>query len=251
MRACRTALFLVLLVWLSLPACARDLVSLTSLNWPPYTGFYLPGKGVTSFVVQRAFEEEGFDTSIHFFPWKRAVSLAERGDSHIGFFPEYPTTKHGKAFLFSEPVGDSVLRFIETVDAPIKWDTLDDLSGLLVGVVAGYVNTPEFDALVADGTLHVDATGTDVLNIRKVASGRVHTAVIDERVFRYLMKTEAQLADLTGKVRLSQKPLGNLTLHVCFRNTPTGQRLLEVFNRGLERVDVEQITKTYWDGLTY
>lgn len=247
MKACRVFLLVAMLCFLPgiRQAHAEDVVSLTSLNWPPYTGFYLPAQGMTTHVVRSALNYADLELSVDFFPWKRSMSLASREGTYLGYFPEYPGEERRPGFLFSDSVGTSELGFVERVDDPVQWKSLPDLRDRLIGVVSGYINTPEFDSMARKGLIRIDPASSDSLNILKVASGRVDMAVMDREVFKYLLQSEPELAEVSHLVRFNEKLLGRLTLHVCFRKRPGAQELLRRFNAGLRKVDRQEIQSRY------
>ena len=49
-------------------------------------------------------------------------------------------------------MGSGPLGFAELSIHPIQWSALPDLANYKIGVVSGYVNTAEFDEMVAKGT---------------------------------------------------------------------------------------------------
>ncbi len=162
----RVISILCLLSVLLPPALAlAETVTMTSLDWPPYTGETLPGKGASTGIAAAAFKAAGFAFAVEFYPWKRAVQTGKM-DGYAGYFPEYLSDDIGKEFDFSEPMGTSPLGFIESVDKPIPWTTLADLKGRVIGVVSGYVNTAKFDAKAAAGELTIEEVVNDAANIK-------------------------------------------------------------------------------------
>ena len=66
-------------------------------------------------------------------------------------------------------------------------------------MVQDYVNTKELDDMIAAGSIKGDAVPSDVLNIKKVAAGRIDAAVIDANVLNYLLSTDKSLASMKSK----------------------------------------------------
>ncbi|MFW5487038.1 MAG: substrate-binding periplasmic protein [Desulfovibrio sp.] len=223
-------------------------VALASLEWVPYTGARLPEKGSSSLVVSKAFEAAGYSASIKFFPWKRVVRMSVQG--HVdGYFPVYFSLQRSKIFIFSNQIGLSPIGFIEPVGHHVDWKTLDDLKGLRIGVVDGFVNTAEFDAMVASGELNVDSSMEDITNIKKLALGRLDLAVIDKRVFTFLMQSEPSLREFKDKVVFNDKLLELKGLYVCFLRTEKGRRLVKVFNEGLGKLDWQSVQEEYFQSI--
>jgi len=133
-------------------------VRLTTLEWPPYTSQSLPDGGLTGHIVKRAFAEAGLEVTFDFYPWQRAVRLAaDPTQPYSGYFPEYLSDTLPTLWRSSPSVGDSVLGMAQRSGSPIPWQQLTDLAPYRIGVVEGYVNTREFDALMASKRLNTAA----------------------------------------------------------------------------------------------
>ncbi|WP_460031859.1 substrate-binding periplasmic protein [Megalodesulfovibrio paquesii] len=212
-------------------------VRLASVEWPPYTSATLPGNGATATVLRKALEASGMELRIEFMPWARVLETVRKDASFVGFFPEYLSADRLAEFVYSAPIGASELCFMERTGHPVPWETLEDLAGLSIGVVQGYVNAVRFDALVAAGQLRTEAVADDLTNIRKVLSGRLPLAVIDPLVLRHHLHTDPSLAPQAGKVRAQERILEHKTLHVCFRKGPEGETLRQAVDAALAGMD--------------
>jgi polar amino acid transport system substrate-binding protein len=233
-------LSLVLLTVLSTSARA-DTVNLASLDWPPYTGAKLAEQGISSQVVKAVFAKAGINTTFKFLPWQRAVDTARSDASFVGYFPEYADPS--SPCLFSDPIGSGPLGFAELSAKPINWSALSDLKNVKIGVVAGYVNTADFDRMAAAGELKTDVATSDELNLLKLANGRFDLAVVDQNVMQYLLQTSPKLKPLAAKLQFNNKLLEEKTLHVCFTNSPAGKKALLQFNDALKHVDIQQLNQ--------
>jgi len=221
---------------------AADTFSLTSLDWPPYSGKDLPEGGLSVKVARAAFEAMGHDMAVVFLPWQRAVAMG-LGEGYVGYFPEYYSEDlAADSCAFSEPMGSGSLGFVEPVSAPVSWETLDDLADRSIGTVAGYVNTAAFDERVAAGLLTVQTANDDLTNIRKVARGRIEMAVIDANVLDWLL---SQNPDLAGQVQMNDRRLEDKKLYVCFQKSEAGDAAREIFNQGLTKIDVPTLMMSH------
>lgn len=226
-------------------AQAAEKVRLTSLEWPPYSGDSLPEKGASIAVAKAAFAAMGYELEVKFFPWSRAVAMAKSAPGYVGYLPEYYSVDVGKEFLFSDPIGSGPLGLAEPVAAPVSWSSVPDLSKYRVGVVQDYVNTDEFDKLVAAKKIKADTATDDKTNLLKLAGGRLDVAVIDRNVMNYLLAKTPELAAAKAKVKFNGKLLEDKKLYVCFRKTPEGTAMAKVFNDGLKKINVDAIVKKY------
>lgn len=221
-----------------------DTVHLTSLAWPPYADKSLEQQGASVAVAKAAFKAEGHDLVVDFFPWSRAVkSAAQTNSKYVGYFPEY--MHETSDFVFSNPTGTGPLGLVQNNTKPITFSAVSDLAGKRIGVVQDYVNTKELDDMIASGAINGDAVPSDVLNIKKVAAGRIDAAVIDTNVLNYLLNTDKSLASMKDKVSMNEKLLEDKNLYIAFRNDAEGQKWQQIYNKGLVKIDVDAIMSNY------
>jgi polar amino acid transport system substrate-binding protein len=195
----------------------KGVVRFASLEWPPYVGENLPGQGAAAVAARAAFVAMGYKLEIDFFPWARTLLLARRPGLYDGYFPEYHAETIEEFFIFSHPLGDSPLGFVERKDNPVPWTDLEDLQGIVIGTVQGYVNTDDFDRFAEEGTLIVESAGADIYNVRMVAAGRLPLAVIDRHVLSWLLDTDESLKVNRDQVQFNSTLLGVRELFLCFR----------------------------------
>lgn len=218
---------------------ASQQVYMTSLEWPPYSGSKLAENGLSVAIAREAFAIMGYDLIVEFKPWVRTVTTATKENRFIGYFPEYYFDT--EEFVFSQSIGSGPLGFVQNVRSPVYWAELTDLEGLRIGVVQGYVNTKQFDELVEQGTLTVEASVSDNRNIHKVAKSRLDVAVIDSNVLAYLIRVDPRAKVLAQRLEMNQKLLAIKEIHLAFKNTPEGQRWRDIFDQGLKQVDIDAV----------
>ena len=232
-------LWMLVCIYFSPGAFAADpVVLMASLEWPPYVSERLPGQGIISQRVRMALAHEGYQLQIRFLPWKRAVAMVQHSTSYIGVFPEYASPQREHEFYCSDPILQAPLAFIQDARLPpIDWLRLEDLAGYRIGTVAGYISTPEFDALVARKTLVIDEAQNDIANLKKLLRGRIELAVIDPVLYRYLLRHDPEIKALSWRLRLVSRLLGQMQLVACFRHDAAGERVRNALNRGLLQLD--------------
>jgi polar amino acid transport system substrate-binding protein len=248
MNSKRLVLFVLLAAAAAFSATASDkVIRLTSLEWPPYSGAKVDQQGASVAVVRAAAEAMGYTLEVKFFPWNRAVAMAQDGASGFhGYFPEYHSDDVASSFVLSDPIGSGPLGFVEASAAPVAWSSLADLKGKAVGTVDGYVNTAEFDALTAKGEIKAEAVSDDLTNIKKVGAGRIGLAVIDRNVMNYLLGTDASLAPMKGKVQFNARLLEDKALYIAFQKSPKGEEAAKVINEGLKKIDAAAIAAKFF-----
>jgi polar amino acid transport system substrate-binding protein len=236
----------------SLPASAADLprtMRLASLDWLPYVNGSLEQEGWSSFVAESAARASGYQIRIEYFPWTRAVQLGSRDVRYAGYFPAYFTKERARSCHFSLPIGSSTIGLAYLKNAPVNWNSVQDLTTLKVGVVAGFSNGPALDAMVREGKLAPDASPSDMLNLRKLLAGRVNAVVIDKLVLRYLLLSEPSIAREREQIAFHDKPLAELPLHICFQHSAEGKVMQQAFNTALQTISLRKLEGEYFQRL--
>lgn len=225
---------------------ADKVVQLTSLDWPPYSSKSLAEQGASVAVAKAAFKAMGYDLKVSFFPWSRAVALAKDDKSqYSGYFPEYHSTDTAKDFIYSDPMGSGPLGFAERKDKVINWSKLDDLKAYKIGVVQDYINTTEFDSMVASKALKTSTTTSDTKNLLKLVNGRLDLAVVDKNVMNYLFKTDKKLGKKSSQAQFNTTLLEDKKLFICFKKNAKGEDLAKIYNEGLKKIDINKIMQQY------
>lgn len=214
------------------PGPAGNILKLSTLEWPPYTGSKLPDQGETSQLLTRVFQYLGYQVQIQVMPWAEAMAVVNQSKHGFrGFFPEYPLSD--ARYLQSTAIGYSEIGLVESVKKPLLLTSMLQLATLKVGVVAGYLNMAELDLLIAQGKVRPVRNQSDQHNILQVATGKLDAAVIDKRVLQYLLKHDAELAPLAAQVQFSQSLIEHRSLHLVLPANPENQALLLRFNQAL------------------
>lgn len=211
-----------------------------SLEWPPYTDASLPEGGVFTAIVRAALAVEGHSISVSYQPWLRTVRDASDNPAVAGAFPIYPEDLGpAQGFSPSPVLMRSPLGLAERTAYPLKeWQTVEGLNNYRIGIVLGYSNGIAFDTALAAGKLWTDVAPNDLANLRKLASGRIDAAVVDEIVLDHFQRTYRE--DLQG-VRFHPHRFEIKDLQVAFRTTPVGRRAQAALLAGLMKIDPGQI----------
>jgi len=135
-----------IIVWcfVILPQAFAEKISLVSTNWPPYAGTTLPEQGIAIHIVKSVFERAGYQSDVKIEQWNRALQ-----GSKIGVYDVVATIYRNETrqndLLFSEPYLINEVKFIVRKDSEIKYNSLTDLNGLLIGVLNDYAYEAKFD----------------------------------------------------------------------------------------------------------
>ncbi|MBI2253569.1 MAG: transporter substrate-binding domain-containing protein [Proteobacteria bacterium] len=226
-------------------AHADNVIRFATLEWPPYVSSHLPGLGMTAKILSDIAQDRGSDARFAFLPWVRAMRYAQEDPDYAGYFPAYWTEERARTCSFSDPIGVSEVGFVQRKDAPVTWNKLEDLAGMRIGIVNGYANGAEFDALVTKGVLTTEGAAEDLDNLRKVAIGHLALAVIDHAVMDYYAATDSVVSSRRGEIEFNTKPLIEMTVHVCFKKNAEGAAFKQMFDEGLKRVDLREMQRSY------
>jgi polar amino acid transport system substrate-binding protein len=229
---------------LSHPAAAASdpkPMRLATLEWLPYVGKIVPQDGLSTVIAGAAAKHAGYTLSVDYFEWTVTLAKGEKDAGFAGYFPEYFTEERARACHLSKSIGTSTLGLATMKSTPIQWNALSDLNAVKIGVVEGYSNGEAFDAMVKQGKQPIENAASDTFNLRRLISKKVPAIAIDREVLRYLLLR----SPMRDETIFSTKPLGELTLHVCFKRTAAGKEMQEAFDAGLQKVDIQKIGADY------
>jgi polar amino acid transport system substrate-binding protein len=235
----KLVIFSMILLWPVYGAAADRSVHLATLNWSPYIGERLEGYGFGAEILRSAFERTGYNVTFSFMPWVRVLKDVEIGAYDAACFAYYSKERENR-YYFTVPYAQSVLGFCKLRDADIKFQSLQDLTPYRIGVVRGFVNTPQFDAL---RSLHKEEVKDELTNLKKLLNRRVDLIIIDQFVLQHIMNTHFQ--DKKNKVVFLDPPLIIQPLYLMFsKQLPTAARKVQAFNQAVEEMKNDGTLKT-------
>lgn len=219
------------------PYTGLDLV--TGSDYAPYTGDDLPGGGLVTDLVRRAFAVGGRRYDVRFMPWKRGYDGVVAG-RFLATFPYIRTPEREREVLFSDPVME-VRQFVYLSDrSGMEFHGrngggdsggLEDFQGRTICQPVGYALPAGLEAMVGQGRL-TRQTPSDLGScVRMVATGRADVLVIDE----FSGAAAIQRSGLADDIRVADWPFAVVTLHlVVGRATPGAETTVAAFNDGLK-----------------
>lgn len=230
-------------------------ITLATLEWEPYVGSSMNGKGFAAEIVLAALHKAGYKVNIEFYPWTKGLEIAKEGRVE-GIFPAYHSKSREAHFEYSDPFASSPLglckirayavspgtggggyktgySFSFSVDPRVdQTGALRALKEYKFGVVAGYVNTPAFDA--ADFLTKVEAP-TDEAALKMLFRDEVQLIVIDKYVMQNIVTKKFPWRG--GEVQFMEPPLDNRDLFIAFsKKIDDYQTLVKAFNIGLKLI---------------
>lgn len=225
-RYIKSILFSAILATTSLAQAAN--LTGSTLEWAPFTGAKLQNGGIATDIVTKVFKKAGYDLSVAYVPWARALEQTKSGESEVLVGVWY-NKERAEQYVMSAPFLHNRIVFIQSKGDNFEFQGLDSLKGKNVGVIRDYSYSKDFTA--ANGFKKVAASNL-VSNLKKLAANRIELTLEDEIVARYTINEK--LPKLKDKFTFSSNALGEEALHIAIRRGhPQGQQLIEAFNQAL------------------
>ena len=226
-----TALF----VFASFPLqAAEKVIRLAYGEYPPYSGKSLNNNGPISEIIVQAYQRVGYQVELHYIPsWARRIKMIENGDFD-GTYSAWYREGRERWFVFTDPLPANEIVFYKRKKALINYKTLNDLKGLQIGVVTGYVNSPRIKA----AQLQTQRVEKESQNIGKLLLKRIDLALIDKEVGQYLLST--QYKNHRHKVEWLEPAVETINQHLIISKKAVDfQTKADAFNSGLKSLEAE------------
>ncbi len=228
-------LFCAALLALALPSRAEaPVLRIATLEWPPYVGRDLPEQGLWAELAREGARRINRTLELSILPWNRALLGAERG-RFDAVMPVHRSVGREADYHFSRPVPGGTVGLVARRSDGLGWTSLEDLRDKRLGVVRGYLNTPEIDE---DPRWVKDAAPDDLHNLRKLLLGRIDLVFIDRYVAAHHLRGE--LAERAQEIVDLGPDLAQRDLHFMFPLKQDGGRALcEDFDRALDAMQAD------------
>lgn len=232
----------------SAPNSKRTL-HIVTLDWPPYISNDLCNKGWVYHFAVAVLNSQGYSVYLEFLPWARAVRNVELGKADI-LMPEYfiedtAPSDYVKNKMRRELLGISNsfqggnIVFLKRKNAPgIFTGNLNSLKGSTIGVVRGYQNTPEFDAMMDNEEFKVISAVNDLQLMQLLFAKRVDLIIGDPSVLTHSVTfselNQNEKIKLLNAVEQDGKPLHYNSLYFAISKlTPNWLEVLDDINQAL------------------
>lgn len=213
-------------------------VSIAATEFPPYYSADLKDGGFMTKLVTTAFNAVGYDVTIKFLPWKRALEGTKAG-KYDGLYSVWYRKEREQWFVFSAPLPPSEIGFFKRKDQNISFEVLEDLKPYRIGIVRGYAYPPQFNAAYLD----TDVSDDDESNLKKLLAGRLHLVLIDRAVGKYII--DEKYPERRHEVEWMTPPIEVIDQHlVISRKVPDFERKLADFDAGLRQISQEGTLQT-------
>src|SRR5262249_25692190 len=179
----------------------------------------------------------GVAVELQVVPYARCKRMALRGEV-AGCFSMSPSPEFNSLIeLSANPIFSCYAGYFYNNDKPPRVKRQEDLPhGTVVGTVIGYEYPPEFERLWRNGTIVIEQSPSEALNLKKLALGRVDLALLtynETKTPQLLIKR----AGVGGRVSSAPFRAGLLKSYIGFSlKHPDGPWALREFNRGLRLI---------------
>jgi polar amino acid transport system substrate-binding protein len=238
MRRCLPALALLCML-LSQGAWAQERLRIAIGEWPPFISASQPGNGVIIQLIDEAFASQGIKVEYGFFPWKRAYEEVRRGRWHASAVWGKTAERERECWFSDVVYRDEVVLFYNKA-RPLQWDgSLEQaghsLRGTRIGLPLGSAKSAVLAEAERLGWVSYEIGGDELVNLRKLAAGRIDAVDIVKGSGTYLMNR--RLSPQERDRLASTKPLQHWEYHLIFsRQLEENRRYLQLFDRGLAQL---------------
>ncbi len=207
------------------------------------------GTGYANDLVKAIYDAVDVDVDFEVVPYARCKKYTETGEA-VGCFNVAKIPEVENKITFSEiPLFFAHISYFHNTENPLRASKSEDFKkGTIVGTVIGYEYDDMFYELEKDGQITVERTRSEILNIKKLGSGRLDAVI--------LWNNETKPADLiiqkagmVEKVELAFHST-KLELHIGFsKANPKGEWALQKYEEGIKLIQsngvYEQITQNW------
>lgn len=200
-------------------------------QWPPYVDQSMANQGLAVEIVSSTFERAGYHPALRIETWPRALEGLEIGIYDV-VGTVWKTPEREKLFVFSDPYWMNQIRFIKKKDLEVKYENLDDLSGLVIGTIKDYAYGEEF---VNSRSLIKIPQNYIIQNLSKLRDGDIDLTVGDELAIRYTLNQ--YMKNSIPEFEFLEKPLASRELFVAVsKQNPRAEKIVSDFNRALREM---------------
>lgn len=223
---------MLLLLGCSSAAVSQQL-KLAATNFPPYYGEDMPNGGPFSELTRQAFAEAGYQVSIEFIPWARAVEWGKEGKID-GLIGAWVTEQRAPYFIETVPVMTNKLVFYRQLGSNTAFESFEDIARqkLWIGSVYGYAQP---QGLIEAG-VNLVYTTQDKKPFMLLSRGRVDLVIVDQT---YASATLA-LPDMQSHsehVELIDRIVEQREMHILVsKKLEDAEDVVQGFNDGLARL---------------
>ncbi|MCP5208552.1 MAG: transporter substrate-binding domain-containing protein [Hahellaceae bacterium] len=223
---------------------AAEKVVMGVSEWPPLVSKELDNNGALARLVTETFALQGVEVEYRWAPWRRAYENVKSGtwDSSPGWIT---SPERLKEVSFSEAVFESYQVFFHLKSAAFDWNDMSDLKAVTIGATIGYNYGQRFQEAEKAGFISVERGASDEVNIKKLVFGRIKIFPLNI-LTGYDIARKALTPEQFGLLTHHPEKLDDSrTYHLIFSKNEKGEKMRQMFNRGLELMQSEGRAERY------
>ncbi|WP_339842371.1 transporter substrate-binding domain-containing protein [uncultured Halopseudomonas sp.] len=223
----QTCVFLASLIAASSPLA--DSLRIVTEEWPPF--IYAEAgviKGADKDISEHLLKQMGYEVEWKLKPWRRVLRDVAKGEADaildIAPHPDYTAN-----YLFTaEPLSTHETVLFHDRRRPHAFQSLTDLSGLVIGVSPGYLYNN--DAFISSDAFYREPAPSFEANLQKLVRGRVDMVAMSRPVGLYT----SHALGLTEQVAYHPEPLSQSDFYLAFHQAPQWQEPAQTFSVALK-----------------
>lgn len=167
------------------PSAKATKLKIATLEWPPYACEKCPEGGATLKILKKYFKDSNIEVDFKFFPWARAVKMAQRGEVNA-VWPCWPSDAKQYSLEMSPMTFSSPIAFVGKKLKVQSVKKINDLASSRLGAVVGYGYPDSVMDILNLAGKGVQLVVSDQINIEKLFANRIDFLVIDLINYKYL-----------------------------------------------------------------
>lgn len=195
-------------------------------------------EGLYPRLLSLLFKDTPYQIEITPMPWKRAIHLLDKNKAAIAGI--YKNKQRFEKYDYTEKIFVEKILIYVGKKSQVKFNTLDDLRKLKIGVIRGWSYSAEFDDAVKKQVFAIEESTSDELNFKKLAADRIDAVVAVQESAQLVIQREK----LVGKFRELENPLTVNPTHIAFNKSAKKNELIEAINHQIKKNDILKLAET-------
>lgn len=225
-------LVFVFLTFLTFASHAKKTVTLASTNWCPYTCDYNGNRhGLVGEILQNSLGTLGFDLKIEYYPWSRAIQLANQNKVD-GLLTA--TRAEAPNLLFSaSPIGSYQMCFYSKGTNPWRYQSDLDLGSNKLAIIQDYGYGQPLDTYIntnkSGNVISISGENSTYRLLKLLQLGRADIIIEDPKVLKWMAHTKKIDISYIKEVGcLKEQPF-----YLALSSNEKNVRLMELLNQTL------------------
>ena len=214
--------------------------------WPPYVDKALPENGLAMKIVKESLARSGYVMNLRLEKWENALQGAKIGAYEV-IGAIWKNHARQKDLIFSHPYLKNNIVLLTRTDSTMEFKSLNDLRGLLIGILKDYAYDEKF---MADASILKFQANRLTQNLIALENAQLDAVVADKRLALYELKTFMGIN--RSKFRFLPNHLATRQLYIAVpKGSAQGQTIINKFNKGLAAIKKDGTYEKILESYTY